>query len=1196
MTAPPVSPGHTWRAGRVRPELASDYFQVDDRETRHVLSFATRFGRLLAFARADRAERPDHADGDPTDWGELFSRDVSFLLAEMSLADASRRYRDSRYAAPQDLAEEIADATATLADWRGRAGLLPNLGRDGSVETVLIETLRSAIDEELAPLLGKDGIEGLLASPALRARVEVQALLDRDANGPGELHSALSRTVDHLADFAREQLTRSPASKADHEPHAGLFLAFADVFAMARAELNTFTERHLDHYYQDWLGLHTAPPVPDRVHVHFTPAAGVPAFELPAATQLSAGQTPDGNEIVFATDAPRRVRQAKIVAVATLARAGGRFSQRLVGSDAGADAGPPPLRPFGDLAGTEPEFGLGLAHPLLVLAGGTRVITIHLAFRQDDASAVGIWLDLRSADFRLAVSTPEGFRDAGNLTLITATPTELVLRATVAASEPPIAPAAGAASEAPLARLVIRGAALVALSHLTVVKLKLRVDVHGLTGVKLSSPDGPLDPSRPFPPFGTQPIRQSWLELTHPELAAKHVDRLRIGLYWASIPADGYFANYASPPVERADFLVDVARDEMGTWLTETGALRLFPDPDPMRTELPIRVAPAAAGNGPISRLRVRLIAPGIGFGREVYPVAAARLAQAHMTNPRRARAQEVVALPLPFTPIAERVVLDYGAAATLDPGDGPEHGRVWSLHPFGQAVRERQPFALVAARDVPGTLFIGIATDAADEPLSMLVHLGDGGWTEWQARPAPDGTPPLSTRPCQLLWRYLTTEGWRTMPDAALLADGTDEFLRSGVVELQPPRDWAASAPHMPAGPRWLALEIRPPDDPSAAAVVPTAAAQAIATRPPVSESAAKALLAGFPELLGVYCNAVTATRRSPMPAGHPPRVDSGAVTAVTDFALQIAAVGQPFASEGGRARESKAEYRTRVSERLGHRGRAVFAVDCERLAIQHFPSIGDARCIATGPGRLVLIVAPVRTAATGPEPRLPSHLLRDIGVFLASRSSGWVDSLIVRTPAYEPVRVTVRVEFEPGQANPTRSRLDQAIADAIAPWRLDHDAPLAIGGTLHAARLATAMAAVEGVRAIRNLSLARFYRTPAHPEGGAADSVGASIEEPRFGIADTARWLRPDEARLGGSAPWSVLVPAASHRYLDQDDDTSRQGIGQARVGMTPVGHAAFGRAGIGNLRIGADYLIPIEPPMDPGLAIDVRLDELA
>ena len=54
-------------------------------------------------------------------------------------------------------------------------------------------------------------------------------------------------------------------------PHLGLLLSFLKTFQTTRDELNRFTTRHLDFYYQDVLQLSRKPASPDKVAVIFEP-------------------------------------------------------------------------------------------------------------------------------------------------------------------------------------------------------------------------------------------------------------------------------------------------------------------------------------------------------------------------------------------------------------------------------------------------------------------------------------------------------------------------------------------------------------------------------------------------------------------------------------------------------------------------------------------------------------------------------------------------------------------------------------------------------------------------------------------------------------------------------------------------------------------------------------------------------------
>ncbi|MCG6901985.1 MAG: hypothetical protein LJE68_04815, partial [Rhodobacter sp.] len=136
-----------------------------------------------------------------------------------------------------------------------------------------------------------------------------------DALNYNLLVSAMERVFQTLIRIQREAqvyLTSSLQNFAAHTPHYGLWLAFLSMFDKARAELNDFTGRHLDFYYEEILRLSRRGPVADHVHLLVELAKGRDAHLLPGGTLVRAGKDDFGREVSYATDEDLVVNRASV--------------------------------------------------------------------------------------------------------------------------------------------------------------------------------------------------------------------------------------------------------------------------------------------------------------------------------------------------------------------------------------------------------------------------------------------------------------------------------------------------------------------------------------------------------------------------------------------------------------------------------------------------------------------------------------------------------------------------------------------------------------------------------------------------------------------------------------------------------------------------------------------------------------------
>ena len=108
--------------------------------------------------------------------------------------------------------------------------------------------------------------------------------------------------IERIRRDAAGYLTESLESFGSHAPHYGLWLAFLQLFARARGELNKFTGRHLDFYFREVLRLGARAAVPDRAHLLFELAKGREAHLLPAGTPFHAGKDALSNPVSYALE------------------------------------------------------------------------------------------------------------------------------------------------------------------------------------------------------------------------------------------------------------------------------------------------------------------------------------------------------------------------------------------------------------------------------------------------------------------------------------------------------------------------------------------------------------------------------------------------------------------------------------------------------------------------------------------------------------------------------------------------------------------------------------------------------------------------------------------------------------------------------------------------------------------------------
>jgi hypothetical protein len=137
----------------------------------------------------------------------------------------------------------------------------------------------------------------------------------------GDWSSFLDTTLDleEIVAFMQdpEKITDEKA-RTYRRPHFVLFLTFLQLLGHAQDQLNTFTRRHLDFYYQQVLRMVKRPARPDHVNVLVDLAAGTDQFLLLAGTLLNAGVDSAGQDLFYRTDQNIVATHAQVVRLSSL--------------------------------------------------------------------------------------------------------------------------------------------------------------------------------------------------------------------------------------------------------------------------------------------------------------------------------------------------------------------------------------------------------------------------------------------------------------------------------------------------------------------------------------------------------------------------------------------------------------------------------------------------------------------------------------------------------------------------------------------------------------------------------------------------------------------------------------------------------------------------------------------------------------
>ncbi|MDT8323224.1 MAG: baseplate J/gp47 family protein [Bacteroidota bacterium] len=919
-------------------------------------------------------------------------------------------------------------------------------------------------------------------------------LLDDITASSGFLVALAQRTIEKL-------LSNWP----HHPPQYALYLAWLRLMEHAREEMNLLPARHLDFYYRRVLRLTPAPAEADAAYLAIELSRAAATHAIAAGTRFSAGKDSEGRVITYASVKDVVINRATIAALKSLYIEGsggeaGLYAADVVNSADGEGAEltgePAAWHPFrvtaenesGEEAITMPraEIGFAIASRFLFLQEGDRSIELYL--HVDDVTGLPPVLN-----FDGWITTEKEWKScAVSAAIVTGTPSSAskeTLRLTVTLGGGDEAVTGYAqdvhghrfATGDPVLKVLLRRdssavAACAKLSALTLEDIELQVGVghngdsftgSGLTGLELHNDVGQLNAAKPFMPFGAEPTVGSALYIGSEELAKKSNARVQLVIRWKDLPDSPYDLDYdyssgadyhSIPSTNNPAYgpAATLAALESGVWnskLTDEQLVEVSGDSPRVERSFQISLA----GNAPFFLPRTQRYMPYSDrtrhgflrlrleqdFGHRNYRHALVNYLLKKGNNPSLTTAEPAV----PYQPVIESLRLRYAASCAAEFPTRAEaenaHEDVHFLHiaPFGDA----RPLAATSGGGVPllaplvvpdgatlpaqGECYLGFENLLPGASISVLIQLMEGS-----------EDPRIDKPDAHVSWWYLAENEWKPFDDD--LQDGTQQLLRSGLVECAIPRDATTDNTLLPPGYIWLKAK---------AEVYPDAVCR----------------------IIGVHGNAIEVRRSlTGSIASTGAVMPQGSIAKLITPDAAVKKVLQPYASVNGRGEEEPEAFRQRVSERLRHKDRAITIWDYERLVLQHFPEIYKVKCLnhtkITGsagdgslqynevaPGWVTIITVPdllQRNDGDVLRPYTKLSTLERIADFLAARISCHV-KLCTAQPLFEAIQIAAAVVLRPAYTDVhfyTR-QLAQDVTAFLSPWAYGGAASIEFGGQVH-------------------------------------------------------------------------------------------------------------------------------------------------
>jgi len=946
------------------------------------------------------------------------------------------------------------------------------------------------------------------------------------------------------------------------KPHLALYIAFIRLLEFTKNRFNGLTQRHLDFYYQHILQIEKLPPTPDKVHVLFELAKNCVDAQIGDDTGLDGGKDGKGQKRIYRTDGEFVANQIKVAQLRNVyndhVNSKIKAAEKAASFDgAGGDFPNDDVKwwPFGhyhapgypDLS--DAKVGFALASDILAMREGERNVRLTVEFTSPPASFplsmltenVEIWCSgekgwLGPFAVQSQVSDEEG--KAIYTSGLHVTTKKMTLAFQIPKEEKPVSGYQRAihgenfTAGLPVCRVLIKtenegGHALYRrLTEKEVKAITIDVDVRRIEGLELESDIGILNATKPFFPFGTNPVKGSNFYIGYSELFKKKWTTFDVEIDWKNTPeklgsydafVDLYFAyrtdylyqasssgyldgiflsGMIAAEIQKGKIEIDTTAEKVSKvinknpdnlivtddsyfkalieirhkeeWMTLPGKLTLFtPDGDGFATRFTVANAGYETGkNGP-ARLSLDQ-----SFLHELFPrIYALALASEEKT----------ALIPNePYTPLVETIRLNYTASAAFNPTANEQDYRNNTLqlfheHPFGQS--EEHPFlknqlSFLSEADkkiypVPtyckgGELYIGLENVLPQQQVSLLVQVLEGS-----ENPEAD----TFTGKQKAAWSVLFHNEWKPLDSAYMVINETDNFLKSGIVRFSLPKGTSSDGTRLPTGLVWVKARIHKHYD----AVCKTIAIHA------------QAVQAHFTD----HGNELSHLEKG---------LEAGSISKLLQRISTVKGISQPFSSFGGTPRETDTHYYRRVSERLRHKNRAITLWDYEHIVLQQFPEIHKVKCLNhtsessfLSPGDVMVIVIPDivnKNVFDIYQPRVSKALLNQVQQYINRLNSFHVNAM-VRNPDYEEVTVSLKVKFYDGYDESFyKKQLNEDITRLLSPWAFERSAEIRFGVTLHRSTV---------INWIEKLGYVDYVAEVKLQKGGETSTKSVSPESPK-------------------------------------------------------------------------------------------------
>ncbi len=950
-------------------------------------------------------------------------------------------------------------------------------------------------------------------------------------------------------------------------PHMALLQAFVELYKYPQQQINQLTDTHLDFYYKTVLRMTPKSAINDKVYLVLGLKKNSPITLIEPSHSFSAGKDNLGVERLYKPTKSHIVNHALVSSIRSvfidpfdnkIKHAPIANSQDGLGKKLTTENGS--WHGFGQSELPLGASGFALSSNVLLLSEGERTITVKIKLSELTVASflINQLASQLANTFLVSFSGDKGWSEPIIITPeLSGSMLELVV--VVAKEDDPISPYLDSIHDFnfetsdPVMQIWVNQESS-AISYSELAKLQIETiqiftKVKGAKQLKVENDLGKLNANKSFMPFGAQPYKDMRLYVGCDEALDKKLSFIALNIQWQDAPTSftKHYRHYKTP-VKNSIFKVSITFTDAGSWQESVVNRPLFDTRDASeimtisfgrgireKVDLAsqnqkIAVALAHSNQQWVKSTAVKLLLkqPTLSrfikasvlkdnarrntivvskrpvktnsntrtvtdftegfitlslerdFLHEEYRQQTIKNALAFSKNNHKTP----IILNEPYTPSIANISLDYSAYTDVIEMDDEDitafasdetmffHLSYAGQHREHSFIRNQFEFltdksvSLVPESKYNGELLIGVSNLSPSDSINLLVTLAEGS-----------ADPEVERAVIE--WSVLSNNYWKPLNEQELVEDKTNNFLTTGIINLVIPSLATVENSILPSPNIWLKAGL-------------IGSVKAVCDIIDIQANGVEV----------VFCEQQNSEEHLKIP------LQAGTIAKLKTPIASVKSVSQPIASFGGKPKETDTTFRTRTSERLRHKNRALTIWDIERILLEEFPFVYKVKCLPhstpnnwSSPGHVTAIIIPnlYNQNAVDPfRPKVSSQTLSVAENLLASIGTMQVQ-YHVTNPRYYQIKIGFGVKLKLGfEFNYYSQLLNQKIIEFLTPWMRETDKDIYFGGIVYKSEILDFIEELSFVDYLTDFTLMGYENDQTLLNNNLKDASNISVTEP--------------------------------------------------------------------------------------------------